>query len=189
MNSGQISEQVFHSWVGEHSDLLYQFCRKRVADRETGRDLVQETFLAAWRNRTAYRAETSVKNWLLLILKRKIIDHYRKAGAPDPLPHEEPGANPFFDGAGHWKQGLYPRAWRVEETDHTERKEFYSIFDSCGKKLKALQHHVFTMKYVDGHSSEEICKELGITSSNYWVLLHRAKVQLRACLEKNWFIK
>jgi RNA polymerase sigma-70 factor (ECF subfamily) len=81
------------------------------------------------------------------------------------------------------------KAWGVDYNTVIEQKEFYSILELCKSKLKAVQNAVFSMKYLDGIESEEICKELNITSSNYWVLIHRAKLQLRTCLEKNWFNK
>jgi DNA-directed RNA polymerase specialized sigma24 family protein len=77
----------------------------------------------------------------------------------------------------------------VNFSNTVETKEFYQAFHGCSKKLKELQSTVFVMKYVDGLESEEICRELSLSSSNYWVLIHRAKVQLRACLEKNWMQK
>jgi RNA polymerase sigma-70 factor (ECF subfamily) len=92
----------------------------------------------------------------------------------------------FFDEEEHWRKGAYPQHWSVNVSNRVEAKEFQQVFRSCGKKLKEIQNAVFVMKYVDGMNSDEICKELGLTSSSYWVLLHRAKVQLRACLEKNW---
>ena len=92
----------------------------------------------------------------------------------------------FFDEREHWRKGMYPRQWSVDFSNTAETKEFYKVFRSCGGKLKELQNAVFVMKYIDGLESGEICKELSISASNYWVLIHRAKVQLRACLEKNW---
>ena len=68
----------------------------------------------------------------------------------------------------------------------SETKEFYGILDFCKKKLQEMQQSVFVMKYMDDLSAEEICKVLNISSSNYWVLIHRAKLQLRKCLELNW---
>jgi len=181
-------EKQFKGWVEDHSDILYGYCLRRTADAELAKDLVQETFLAAWRNREAYKGEASEKNWLFVILKSKLIDHYRKLANKATLEAiaQEHNDVVYFDGEDHWRKGMYPKDRRVSFSQPVEVKEFYAIFRSCGKKLKELQYSVFVMKYVDGLESEEICKVLGLTSSNYWVLVHRAKVQLRACLEKNW---
>ncbi len=184
-------EQQFRGWVEEHSGLLYRYSLKHSLDDELAKDFVQETFLAAWRNMEAYKGEASVKNWLMVILRSKITDHFRKSSTKQEveLMHSDYKESAFFEEDGHWRTGLYPRQWSVDFSNTAETKEFYQAFQSCGKKLKEIQNSVFVMKYVDGMKSEEICKELGLTASNYWVLIHRAKVQLRACLEKNWMQK
>jgi RNA polymerase sigma-70 factor (ECF subfamily) len=186
-----VSESEFRKWVEEHSDLLFRYAVRRVDDEELGRDLVQDTFLAAWRNKDSYRGETSVKNWLLLILKSKIIDHFRKLNTRAVIfgISQEHDDGTFFDSEDHWRKGMYPIAFDVNFQNEIEGREFFKVFDSCGKKLKQIQHAVFVMKYIDDLDSEEICKIMGLTSSNYWVLIHRAKTQLRACLEKNWIRK
>ncbi len=184
-------ETIFRAWVSEHSDALFRFALQRLQDDELCKDLVQDAFLAAWRNVDGYKGEASVKNWLFVILKSKITDHYRKAHTRlevDTILREH-NDHTFFDEQDHWRKGMYPKQWRVDFSNRVEAKEFQQVFDSCGKKLKEIQNTVFVMKYVDGLDSEDICKELSLSSSNYWVLLHRAKVQLRACLEKNWMQK
>jgi len=184
-------EALFQTWVSTHADLLYHYALKHLNDEDLAKDQVQETFLAAWRNMDGYKGEASVKNWLFVILKRKIVDHFRRNSTRQVvgMVQSEHNDHTFFDEEEHWRHGMYPKEWSVDFSNRAESKEFYQVFHSCGKKLKAVQNSVFIMKYVDGMESEEICKELGISSSNYWVLIHRAKVQLRACLEKNWMQK
>ena len=176
-------------WVSDYSDMLYRFALPRVNDAEIAKDLVQDTFLAAWRNYENFKGEISEKNWLYAILKNKIIDHFRKASTrlTDSLPGMADEEN-YFDDAQHWTQAAAPNEWNTDNSP-IEKKEFYEILRKCKTKLKEIQNTVFTLKYLEGLESEEICKELNITASNYWVLIHRAKLQLRACLEKNWFIK
>ncbi len=177
-------------WVDDYSDMLFRFALPRVNDKEIAKDLVQDTFLAAWRNHDNYKGEISEKNWLFTILKNKIIDHYRRASTR--LTEKFPGTSEsgaYFDDADHWTNIAGPQDWGVDYNKNIEIKEFYKILEACKKKLKDIQSTVFSMKYLDGFESEEICKELNISPSNYWVLIHRAKLQLRACLEKNWFIK
>lgn len=176
-------------WVNDYSDMLYRYALPRVNDSEIAKDLVQDTFLAAWRNYDNFKGEISEKNWLYAILKNKIIDHFRKASTrlTDSLPGMADD-DPYFDEAAHWKQQAFPQEWNNSDGVVT-KKEFYEVLRSCKNKLKQIQDTVFTMKYLDGLDSEEICKVLNLTTSNYWVLIHRAKLQLRACLEKNWFTK
>ena len=178
-------EALFRTWVDEHADMLYRYAVRRVGDESVCKDLVQETFLSAWRNMDNYRGETSLKNWLFMILKSRIIDQYRARSRKEELQ----GTDVFFDEEDHWRRDYYPNHWTVDLSDPLITKDFLRVFRSCGKKLKEVQHAVFTMKYVDGLESTEICEVLGISASNFWVLVHRAKVQLRACLEKNWIDK
>lgn len=173
-------------WVNEYSEALFNYCLQRTNDRDTANDLVQETFLSAWRAVDGYSGEASVKTWLFTILKNKIIDHYRKMSKRQTASLFN-DADPFFDEGNHWRDGVCPKDWGSDAQDKVEAKEFYVVFDGCKSKLKEIQSAVFTMKYLDGLDSEEICKVLELTSSNYWVLIHRAKTQLRACLEMNWF--
>lgn len=177
-------------WVEEYGDMLYRYALPRINDADTAKDLVQDTFLAAWRNHDNFKGEISEKNWLYAILKNKIIDHFRKASTrlTESLPSvaEKDG---FFDDVEHWTEAASPKEWQNSSDSNINRKDFYNILQSCKKKLKEIQNMVFTMKYMEGMESEEICKALNLTASNYWVLMHRAKLQLRACLEKNWFTK
>ena len=177
-------------WVNDYSDMLYRYALPRVKNSEVAKDLVQDTFLAAWRNYDNFKGEISEKNWLYTILKNKIIDHFRKASArlTDSLPGIA-DEDPYFDDVHHWKQPAYPNEWNTGSDGLITKKEFYEVLRNCKSKLKQIQDTVFTMKYLDGLDSEEICKVLNLTTSNYWVLIHRAKLQLRACLEKNWFTK
>jgi RNA polymerase sigma-70 factor (ECF subfamily) len=190
-SDNNINEQLFRQWVSDYSDLLYRYCIKRLSDEHTSKDIVQEAFLAAWRNINNYRQEASVKTWLFIILKSKLVDHYRKSSNMTIVGslQQENDDNTFFDQKDHWRKGMYPEEWNVNFTNDIEVKEFYKVFNSCGKKLKEIQNTVFVMKYIDGLKSDKICKALGIATSNYWILIHRAKVQLRACLEKNWVKK
>ena len=177
-------------WVNDYSDMLYRYALPRVNDSEVAKDLVQDTFLAAWRNHDNFKGEISEKNWLYAILKNKIIDHFRKASTrlTDSLPGAI-GGDSYFDEADHWIPVAYPKEWNLDSDAPVMKKEFYEVLHNCKSKLKQLQNTVFSLKYLDGLDSEEICKALNLTTSNYWVLIHRAKLQLRACLEKNWFVK
>ncbi len=61
------------------------------------------------------------------------------------------------------------------------------VFEGCLGTLPELQAEVFSLRVMDDVKSEEICKVLSISSTNLWVLLHRARALLRACLEAKWF--
>jgi RNA polymerase sigma-70 factor (TIGR02943 family) len=174
------------NWITNYSDALYKYTMMRVNDAGIAEDIVQETFLSAWRNKDNYKGEASEKNWLYTICKNKIIDHYRKKSTSIIQYAEADATSSMFDDVEHWTKEDAPKEWGVNYNQTVEKKEFYSILEKCKSKLQQMQQSVFVMKYLEDLDTEEICKVLGITTSNYWVLIHRAKLGLRNCLEKNW---
>ncbi len=177
-------------WVKTYADQLFRFASLRINDKEAAKDLVQETFLAALRNVDTFKGEISEKNWLYTILKNKIIDHYRKK-ASSLISQLEVSNNEseYFDEENHWIKNRIPKEWQIDYNSTLDSNEFLEILQQCMKRLSELLKMVFAMKYLDERESDEICKELKITTSNYWVILHRSKLQLRDCIEKKWFIK
>ena len=177
-------------WVEEHADALFKFAVLRVANRETAKDLVQETFLSALQNHDSFRGESSEKTWLISILKNKIIDYYRKRKTDKSIPlidnDGESELDKYFDEEGEWKQSAQPVSWSGTGYHSLRSKEFLEIFQRCLAKLSEHGRVIFTSKYIDELESEEICKQLDVTTSNYWVIMHRTKLQLRQCVEKNW---
>lgn len=172
-------------WVENYADALYAYTAARVNDVQQAEDIVQDTFLSAWKARETYKGQASEKNWLYAILKNKIVDHFRKQSS-SRITLATGEEDLYFDEGGHWTGETTPKDWGVNLNQPVETKEFYSILHQCKQKLKDIQQAVFVMKYMEDIESEEICKVLNITPSNYWVLIHRAKLHLRKCLEKNW---
>jgi len=171
-------------WVDNYADALYAYTVARVNDMQLAEDIVQNTFLSAWKARDTYKGDASEKNWLYAILKNKIIDHFRKqSGSKVVLATGE--EQQYFED-GHWSDDAAPKEWGSHMEQPVETKEFYSVLEKCKQKLKDIQQSVFVMKYMEDIEADEICKVLNITPSNYWVLIHRAKLHLRKCLEKNW---
>ena len=177
-------------WVEQYADPLFKFAVSRINNIETGRDLVQETFLSALKNAGNFRGEISEKNWLFTILRNKIIDYYRSKALHSftELKEQLAEGENYFDG-NDWNESAQPKEWGINYSQNIETKEFYEVFEKCKQKLAELRNAVFSLKYLENKNSDDICKELGISSSNYWVLMHRAKLQLRQCLERNWFKK
>lgn len=178
-----------NNWVAEYGDYLYNFAIARVHNDAVAEDMVQETFLAAVKAIKSFEGRSTVKTWLTSILKRKIIDHYRKStrNKEDKVLDD---VN-FFqkDGIlkGHWEDDHLPNMWHETADKDIENQEFQQTLQSCMSKLPDRMSAVFSMKEIEELSTEEICKELDITPSNLWVLIHRAKLRLRECIEKNWF--
>jgi RNA polymerase sigma-70 factor (ECF subfamily) len=173
-------------WVSSHADYLYAFAMARVNDEELARDLVQETFLAALERLGKFEGRSSERTWLTAILKNKVMDVYRKKSAVH-YPIEEHVA--FFEhGTGHWKEEYAPRGFGIEDRDPLVSKELDLVLKQCIHKLPSLWLSVFTLKHIDEANTAVICEQMKITTANFWVIIHRAKVNLRACLQKNWKI-
>ncbi|MCB0633710.1 MAG: sigma-70 family RNA polymerase sigma factor [Saprospiraceae bacterium] len=181
-------EMELTEWVRLYTRELYVWAVQRVSDHQLAEDLVQDTFLAASENLGSFRGGSQPKTWLVGILKNKIADHYRKMLRSDigrPLAGED--VSDYFVKNGHWTRGARPLAWPEEPAQLTDIPAFNHIFDACIEHLPAAMRACIRLKFLDEKKGEEICQELGISDTNYWQLIRRAKLQLRECLEKNWF--
>jgi RNA polymerase sigma-70 factor (TIGR02943 family) len=187
-------------WIERYSDYLYSFAYARLRKEEVAQDLVQDTFFSALKAKDTFLQNASEKTWLVSILKRKIIDYYRKKSTQNelsildkPIEGEDGTMSHFFENKaptdGHWTSAGSPNQWGKTFETSVESDEFYDALKKCLTKLPEKTAAAFTLKNMDDLDTEEICKELNITPSNYWVMMHRAKLQLRECLENNWFNK
>jgi len=181
------------NWVDNYSDYLYNYAYYRVNNQELAEDLVQDTFLAGINARNTYKAQASEKTWLVSILKNKIIDHYKKASTRNESPlqlntYEAPSYDHFFDKQkmGHWQKETSPKDWGDRTESQVETKEFYSVLEKCLSGIPEKWQGIFKMSLLDDKDSDLVCKEFKLSSSNFWVIMHRAKLQIRECLEKNW---
>ncbi|MEO7444801.1 MAG: sigma-70 family RNA polymerase sigma factor [Ferruginibacter sp.] len=179
------ANEVVKYWIEEFSNGMYAYALARLRHPANARDILQETFIAAWKSYESYNAKASEKTWLYAILKNKIADSYRKKSRQ---PEELTGDNAWFDEAGRWIPGSFPSPWRGTDA-LINKKEFHQIFEDCLQKLTGRSREAFILKYIEDQEPAFICKELDISTSNYWVLLHRSKLALRSCLEKHWFQK
>lgn len=180
-----------HQWVAKYADYLYTYAITRIEDEELARDLVQETFLAALEKMDKFEGRSQESTWLIAILKNKIVDVYRKrssglAARTDSLEAEREQSDFFEAESGHWKEAYAPQAFGTGHHDPIMNKELSNILQKCMQKLPALWLAVFTMKHMEDQSTDVICSDLKVTPSNFWVIIHRAKLNLRACLQKNW---
>ena len=176
-------------WVSLYADYLYNYTISRVNDHELAKDLVQETFFSGIKGKDNFRGQASEKTWLTSILKRKIIDHYRKINSEKGK--SEVRMRFYEDGEkkGSWIEDRVPQSWDNGAGKCMENEELKTILEMCIDYLPEKYRIVFLMKTRQHYETEEICNELGITSSNLWVIIHRARLQLRECIEQNWFKK
>ncbi len=167
---------------------LLRYALLQLRDRESAEDVVQETLLAVLEGRARFEGKSTAKTWLTGILKHKIIDVMRRRAREQPLVAEDDGseaeaADALFRADGHWRQA--PSDWG-SPARALEDKRFREAFELCAKAMPARNARVFIMREVLDMSTEEICKELGITPTNLWVILHRARLSLRECIEIKW---
>lgn len=175
-----------HLWLNEHGDYLYRFALARLRDPHQAEDVVQETFLAAIKSPN-FAEQSSPRTWLTGILKHKIIDVIRKSirevAASDLMSDEDASMDEFFDDAGHWAEK--PLAWDVPH-EALEQTQFLGVLQNCVDKLPAKLAAILMLRDVQETDNEEICKELNITATNAWVMLYRARMSVRKCLEIHW---
>ena len=169
---------------------LLRVAQLQLLDTDLAEDVVQETMLAALKAREGFTGKSTVKTWLTGILKHKIVDAIR-ARQREPLLassfEEETDLDefdPMFKDDGRWE--ARPADWGDPE-GALSRQQFFDVMQVCLEKLPPNTARVFMMREVMDLTTEEICKELKITANNLWVILYRARMALRMCLEQNWF--
>jgi RNA polymerase sigma-70 factor (ECF subfamily) len=174
--------------VDRYGDYLFRYAMLRLRDRSSAEDLVQETFLAALKDRGSFSGDSAEATWLVGILRHKISDHYRRQAREAPLEDGDLSDHPDagqFDGAGHWTAG--PAGWGGNPAELYRQGEFLEQFRRCLSELSPRHADAFTLREIDGLGTAEICKVLNVTETNLWVILHRARALLRRCLEIRWF--
>ncbi len=185
----------FNGWVDKYTDYLFSIAYYKVSNREEAEDLVQETFLAAFKAKENFNGISTEKTWLTAILKNKIVDFYRRpkivSRYPDYLEQtNESFEKSFFDPENHnrWHEKVVENYFSTSADGYLISKEFQSFLEICLEKMPSKIKAVFVSKYLDDANAENICKEFNITSSNYWVIIFRAKTLLRTCLVKKGLI-
>jgi len=172
---------------------LLRFARLQLRDAAAAEDAVQETLLAALTGSHRFESRSSYKTWLISILRNKIIDTIRSQSrevSASSLATDEAGDDllndTLFERDGHWTDAAKPGRWADPEASF-EQQQFWKVLEACLDHLPAKTARVFMMREFLGFETDEICKEAGISASNCWVVLHRARLRLRTCLETNWF--
>ena len=174
-------------WVDEYGDYLYQYAYSRLRDTNAAEEVVQETFLAGVRYAEQYSGRGAERAWLLGILKRKIIDYVRarqKHSSSAGYEDETDLTAQFFDATGNWKPGVM--GWSPAPNQKVEMDELWSIVQDCLQSLPKGQADVFVLSVMEEMDSADICNELEISSANFWVRMHRARLGLAACVGSKW---
>jgi RNA polymerase sigma-70 factor (ECF subfamily) len=168
---------------------LIGFARLQLRNEQWAEDAVSETVMAVLEKPGAFGGQSTLKTYVIGILKHKIIDQLRSVQREVQITRDEDGGDEdafdaLFAADGHWQNA--PRDWGDPEAS-LSRREFFEILQLCIDRLPANIGRIFMMREWLELETDEICKELAITSSNCWVMLYRARMRLRECLELNWF--
>jgi RNA polymerase sigma-70 factor (ECF subfamily) len=181
--------------LASHRSFLYGYALSKLRLPSAADELVQETLLAALEGKASFAGKSKLRTWLTGILKHKIADWHRSEARNPARPSVRPQADTkdsyedtcdaLFDSAGNWVNP--PLAWPNPEQS-LENRRFWEMLDSCMASLPPATARAFYLREIQGLSTEEICAELGISQSNCWVMLHRARLGLRQSLEERWFV-
>ena len=171
---------------------MFKFALIQLSDTHLAEDAVQEALIGALKNAQSFAGHAALKSWVFAILKNKIIDtlrhKQRTINVSSLLPDDDENEdfNALFDTEGAWQADVRPQTWANPE-EAIRKGQFWRTFEACLDKLPSSQARVFMMREFIELESDEICDALGITTSNLHVMLHRARLRLRECLEDNWF--
>jgi len=190
----QLRASAAERWVEDYGDYLFAYAFARVRNRARTEDLVQETFLAALRAQSPFAGRSAERTWLTGILRNKIRDYFRTAHREQSFTdldfYAEEEAEQFTaDGfrKGAWIHEMAPDDWSPAAGHSLDQEAFWKTFRNCADKLPLQVARVFILREVDEIETREICQTMNISESNLWVMLHRARMALRRCLESNWF--
>lgn len=182
--SANEKSQAVSDWVDQYGDDLYRFAFARLRDQTSAEDVVQEAFIAAFKSLNEFRSESTVKTWLISILRNKIVDFIRKDQREKAKPVSFVEDVNITSGS---LDGNRLKEWDGDPSNVIENQEFWEIFNNCVAKLPENLAESFLMREINGIPVEDVCKIVGITSTNVSVRVYRARVFLRHCLDKNWF--
>lgn len=174
-------------WVDLYGNYMYRYALSRLPDRDVAQDLVQEAFVAAMGSYRRFKGQSSLKTWLIAILKRKIVDYYRRSATRQAYVDERAvavEAEQRFDNSGHWR--VIPDAWHFDPGAVYQQKEFMDVLSQCLTNLPDRLSEIFMLREFEELDTKAICEQMDISESNSWVMLYRARMQLRDCLESRW---
>ena len=183
------NNHTISQWVHKYGDALYSWASHKVRDNGIAEDLVQETYLSAFKAFDGFQGSSDPKTWLFKILNNKIIDHYRKsARSAESFCQSESFdlTEKMFDQNSNWTSNGLESRWENEQ-HLLDNVDFNKIFAICMADLPTDWNFAISSKYLIQKDAKLISQELGISSSNYWQVIHRAKLLLKKCLEMKWF--
>ena len=174
---------------------MLKFATLQLSDPHLAEDAVQEALVGAMKNVSSFGGRSALKTWVFAILKNKIADTLRQkqrmvfvSSLFSDEEEEDKGIEALFNGKGFWHVHERPANWTDPEQS-LHNGEFWRVFEACLEGLPPKQARIFMMREFVELETEEISESLGLSVSNLHVILHRARLRLRECMENNWFIE
>lgn len=181
-------------FLADLRQMMLKFAKIQLADEALAEDAVQEALIGALKNASNFQRRSALKTWVFGILKHKIADILRKrqryveASSLLKEDQEDDNMEQLFKDNGHWQRHERPANWGVPQ-EALKQDHFWRIFETCLHSLPENQARLFMMREFIQMEADEICQNLDISTSNLHVMLYRARLKLRECLENKWFLK
>lgn len=175
--------QHIQTWIDLYSLSLLNKAVYLISNEQDAQDIVQDVFIVAFESYESYKKESNPKTWLMGILKNKVADFYRKKYRQD----EKISLDDFFDEMGSWRRDDVLNEWSDRESSSLDDSEFSITLRKCLDKLPLKWKIPIKLYYLEEKKSDSVCQETGISTTNLWKILQRGRLQLRECLESNWF--
>ncbi|WP_373722174.1 sigma-70 family RNA polymerase sigma factor [Bacteroides heparinolyticus] len=180
----QDNEEI-NKWIESYSGLLLNRALSMVTDKNDAMDLVQEVFISASLSYHAFQRKSTPLTWLQNILKNKIADFYRdRYRKPETVSIPD-----FFDSSGSWTDDSVLHEWPRISNEPEGENTILDVLDKCIERLPSQWQITVKRYYIDQKKADEVCHELDIAATNLWKILQRSRMQLRKCIESNWFDK
>lgn len=179
-----MKSEVLKNWVEQYSGSLLKRAMYLLSDKEEAQDVVQEVFIAAFSSFESFEGKSQPLTWLMTILNRKVADFYRKKYKHEP----HISLDRFFDETGSWKNSDVLNDWNSSsETELLDDIDFTSALEKCIEDLPSKWKIPLKMYYLQEKKAPEVSQELDVSTTNLWKILQRGRMQLRECLDFNWF--
>lgn len=177
--------EVLKSWVEQYSGPLLKRAAYVLSDKTEAEDIVQEVFIAAFSSYDSFEGKSQPLTWLMAILNRKAADFYRRKYKSEP----QISLDHFFDETGSWKNDGVLNDWNVsdKESELLDNHDFNKTLEDCIEDLPSRWKIPLKMYYLEEKKAPEVSQELDISATNLWKILQRSRMQLRECLDVNWF--
>lgn len=178
------------AWAREWRSAMVRFAQLHIQPKEEAEDAVQDALAALLAVRPDALKGVEPRRYLFGILKHKITDRLRERYRQAPMDsgdiHDKALDDTLFDAQGHWAEGVAPTQWHTPD-DHVQNQQFFIVVDLCVNRLPRKPAQVFSMKAFLECETEEICVTLGLSKTDYWQCMSRARKQLQLCLTQHWF--